>query len=103
MHAVIEMLPGLLVSLEEAVRADDGARLQFAARTLVDTIRYLGVDQVMEAAFELERMGRDDRFQEAREQFPAFAKTMESLQETCLDFLRDSSSTNAHHPDDELR
>jgi two-component system, sensor histidine kinase and response regulator len=88
-HAVIEMLPGLLASLEDAVQADDGARLQFAARTVVDTIRYLGVEPVMQAAFELERMGRDDRLQEARERLPTLARAIESLQKACVDFVRE--------------
>ena len=94
-HAVIEMLPGLLASLEEAVQADDGARLQFTARTVVDTIRYLGVEPVMQAAFELERMGRDDRLQEAKECFPTFAQAIESLQAACVDFIREGSSGSA--------
>jgi CheY-like chemotaxis protein len=95
--AVIEMLPGLLASLEEAVQADDGARVQFTARTVVDTVRYLGVEPVMQAAFELERMGRDDRLQEAREQFPTFAKDIKSLQEACVAFIRSPSAHQQQH------
>jgi len=87
LDAVIEMLPGLLRSLREAVAAGDGARLQFTARTLVDTIRCLGVDEVLHEAFELERMGRDDRLQEARECFPAFAQAMERIRQACIDHV----------------
>ena len=60
----------------------------------MDTIRYLGADEAMQAAFELERMGRDDRLQEARERFPAFAQTMERILQACVDQVRELSSAD---------
>jgi CheY-like chemotaxis protein len=79
LDGVIEVLPSLLTSVQESIRASDGAGLQFGSRTLVDTIRYLHANVAMQAAFELERMGRDDRLQEARECFPAFAHTIDQV------------------------
>jgi len=92
LDAAIEVLPSLLESIQTAVLAADGAGLQAAARTLLDTIRYLGADDATNTAFELERMGRDDRIQEAREVFPAFALTMRRVLKACVDHVRERSS-----------
>ena len=92
LDAVIEILPGLLKSVEQAIQAGDGAGLQFAARTLMDTIRYLGADDAMNMAIELERMGRDDRLREADEVFPAFVLTIERILKACGDYDGERSS-----------
>jgi CheY-like chemotaxis protein len=92
LDGVIEILPGLLTSVQDAIRSRDGAGLQFGSRTLVDTIRYLHADAAMHEAFELERMGRDDRLQEARERFPAFAQTIDRILQACVDQVRKLAS-----------
>jgi HPt (histidine-containing phosphotransfer) domain-containing protein len=84
LDAVVETLPGLLQAVEQAVAAGDGANLQVAARTLMETIRYLGVEGTFQRAFELERLGRDDRLEEARQRFPGFAEDVERIRMDCV-------------------
>jgi hypothetical protein len=91
-EAVVETLPELLVSVEQTIRSGDGPGLQTSARTLRETIRYLGVDDLARAAFALERMGRDDRVQEARGLFGVFQRRIERIREGCADYLREQSS-----------
>jgi CheY-like chemotaxis protein len=91
-EAVVETLPELLESVEQTIRRGDGPGLQTSARTLRETIRYLGVDDLARAAFALERMGRDDRVQEARGLFGVFQRRIERIQEGCADYLREQSS-----------
>jgi two-component system sensor histidine kinase/response regulator len=94
LDAVIEVLPGLLESIQQTVQAGDGGGLQVAARTLMESIRYLGVVDAINAAFELERMGRDDRIQEARELLPTFQPLMEYILKACIDHVSQMSSTD---------
>jgi HPt (histidine-containing phosphotransfer) domain-containing protein len=89
---IVEMLPTLLDSMRQAIAAGDGAGLQSAARTLLDSIRYLGAEAPMNLAFELERMGRDDRLQEARALFPAFAEAMDRMLKACVEYVHERRS-----------
>ncbi len=91
-EALVETLPELIEAVEQAVRSDDGPGLQVAARTLRETIRYLGVDVIARSAFALERMGRDDRVQEAQGLFRVFKPRIERIQEDCADYLGSRSS-----------
>jgi PAS domain S-box-containing protein len=94
-EAMVETLPELLESVEQTIRSGDGPGLQISARTLRETIRYLGVDDIARAAFALERMGRDDRVREAQELFAVFNRRIEQIQEGCAGYLREQASDKA--------
>jgi HPt (histidine-containing phosphotransfer) domain-containing protein len=94
-EAMVETLPDLLESVDQAIRNDDGPGLQISARTLRETIRYLGVDDLARAAFALERMGRDDRVREAQELYAVFKRRIEQIQEGCAEYLREQASDKA--------
>ena len=80
---------------DQRAGSGDGPGLQILARTLRETIRYLGVDDIARAAFALERMGRDDRVREAQELFAVFKRRIEQIQEGCADYLREQASDKA--------
>jgi signal transduction histidine kinase/DNA-binding response OmpR family regulator len=95
-EAIIETMPGMLELVEQAAETGDGSDLEAAARTLKDSIRYLDVHGVFDKAFELERMGRDDRCAEARKLLPKFRSTAERLRQACIDYLGESTSTGVN-------
>jgi CheY-like chemotaxis protein len=92
-EAIVETLASMLEFVEQAAEMDDGINLEAAARTLKDSIRYLDAYGVFDKAFELERMGRDDRLAEARELLPKFRSSAERLRKACIDYAGKSTST----------
>ena len=66
-EAVLEESPQILDSIRRAVADQDAISLCTAAHTLKGSIRYFRADRAFDAAFRLERMGRDGHLAEAEE------------------------------------
>ena len=58
-EAVLQEVPNMLDSVRRAVRDRDENSLRVAAHTLKGAVRYFGVNNIFDRAFQLERMGRD--------------------------------------------
>ena len=66
-QAVLEESPQILEAIRRAVADGDASSLRSSAHTLKGSIRYFRADRAFDAAFRLERMGRDGDLSDANE------------------------------------
>ncbi|MBP88561.1 MAG: hybrid sensor histidine kinase/response regulator [Planctomycetaceae bacterium] len=67
-EAFLTECPRLLDQVRDAITSEDQEVLRRAAHTLKGSMRYFGVTQAFDRAYELECMGRDSHFEAAAEQ-----------------------------------
>jgi HPt (histidine-containing phosphotransfer) domain-containing protein len=95
-QAVLEESPQILETIRRAVLDQDARSLCSAAHTLKGSIRYFRVDSAFDAAFRLERLGRDGQLEEAAEVLAVLETEMNRFIPLLEAYIREA--TGEHPP-----
>jgi HPt (histidine-containing phosphotransfer) domain-containing protein len=80
-----------MAAIHEGVAAGDAAALQRNAHTLKGSMQYFGAGRAMELAFQLEKMGGDEKLDSAGEILAALDAEMAQLMPGLLKFVREDN------------
>jgi two-component system, sensor histidine kinase and response regulator len=83
-----ESYPKTMEEIRNAIIKGDANELNRAAHCLKGSVANFGARQVMETAFTLEIMGKNNNLSQGKEIFTLLAKEMEHLEQSLEDFIR---------------
>ncbi len=86
-ESVVEDTPRLLKEIRRAIQEQDAKNLRLYAHTLKGAIRYFGPTRAFEQCFELEKMGREGRFEGVDPLFEEVAGEVQRLQQILLGYM----------------
>lgn len=83
-----ESYPKTMEEIRKAIINGDANELNRAAHSLKSSVAGFGAKDVMETAFQLEVMGKNNNLSQGKEIFTLLAKEMEHLEQSLEDFIR---------------
>jgi signal transduction histidine kinase/DNA-binding response OmpR family regulator len=86
-EAFLEECPKMMQQLHRSLAEEDGAAFQRAAHTLKGSLRYFGVSEAFDCAYELECRGRDAQFRDASELLSTIEAELEQIETELRGFL----------------
>jgi two-component system, sensor histidine kinase and response regulator len=86
--AFSESYPKTMEEIRNAITRGNANELNRAAHSLKGSVANFGAGQVMETAFKLEIMGKNNNLSGGMEMFTLLAKEMERLEQSLEDFIR---------------
>lgn len=89
-------MPKMTAAVRRAIDDRDSAGLGTAAHTLKGSLRYFRVDAAFDAAFRLERMGRDGQFEGAEQALDALETEIQRILPVLEDYLRSQAANHDH-------
>ena len=91
-QAVLEESPQILETIRRAIAESDAYSLRTAAHTLKGSIRYFRVDKAFDAAYRLERMGRDGDLDGAEEALRILDEEIDRVFRLLKEYLRQETA-----------
>jgi two-component system sensor histidine kinase/response regulator len=95
-QAVVDEMPKMITAVRRAVDGRDPDGLGTAAHTLKGSLRYFRVDAAFDAAFRLERMGRDGRFEDAEQALDVLESEIKRILPLLEGYLSSQAANRDH-------
>ena len=95
-QAVVDEMPKMIAAVRHAVAGRDPGGLCTAAHTLKGSLRYFRVDAAFDAAFRLERMGRDGRFEGAEQALDVLESEVKRILPLLEGYLSSQAANRDH-------
>jgi PAS domain S-box-containing protein len=80
----VESSPGMIADIQTALNEGDGIKLEKTTHKFIGSLRYLGVDNILETADMLEKMGKEGRLEEA----PAAFEILKNFHEEIMVYIK---------------
>jgi HPt (histidine-containing phosphotransfer) domain-containing protein len=89
-----EQLPSQLVAIQEALQKQDSKELEETAHRLKGAIANFSTDEAFTVAAELEKMGRENKIDNASAQFERLKLSLDSFNIEMTEFLESNKAAN---------
>ena len=94
-QAVLEESPQILEAIRRAIADNDASSLRLAAHTLKGSIRYFRANNAFDAAFRLERMGRDGDLRDADDALRVLEKETDQIVRLLMVYLNGETTSHS--------